>query len=54
MNDYDLYINRLEDDFRYRTITSNICQESFKHYLLSVFYIINGTKFKLKPFHKAQ
>jgi len=52
MNDYDLYIDRLENNLRYRTATANVCCESFKRYLLSVFYIINGTKFKLKPFHK--
>ena len=52
MNDYETYTDKLENDLTYRTITAAICKEDFKSYLLAVFYIINGTKFKLKPFHK--
>lgn len=52
MNDYDTFIENLENDYKRRSIIKALCKESFKHYLLTVFYIINGSKFKLKPFHK--
>ena len=51
MNEYDQYIAKLEDE-QYRQHLVLACQNSFKLYLISVFYIINGSKFKLKPFHK--
>lgn len=52
MNDYGTFIENLENDYKRRSIIKALCKESFKHYLLTVFYIINGSKFKLKPFHK--
>lgn len=51
MNDYDNYVNKLQDG-QYRGFLQIVCQEDFKRYLLTVFYLINGSKFKLKPFHK--
>lgn len=51
MNDYDKYLEKLQDD-RYRNVLQVACQENFQRYLLTIFYLINGSKFKLKPFHK--
>ena len=51
MNEYDAFIEKL-DDVNYRTHIAGICKADFKRYLLTVFYIINGSKFYLKPFHK--
>lgn len=51
MNEYDLFIERIETDVKYRKTLAEICKLDFKSYLLTVFYIINCSKFKLKPFH---
>lgn len=51
MNDYDLFIEQIETDIKYRKTLAEICRLDFKSYLLTIFYIINGSKFKLKPFH---
>ena len=51
MNEYDAFIDNLTD-VNYRTHIAGICKADFKRYLLTVFYIINGSKFFLKPFHK--
>lgn len=51
MNEYDAFIEKLSDA-NYRMHIAGICKADFKRYLLTVFYIINGSKFYLKPFHK--
>lgn len=51
MNEYDFFIEKLSD-VNYRNHIAGICKADFKRYLLTVFYIINGSKFYLKPFHK--
>lgn len=51
MNDYDKFVETLENS-KNRGVIAAICREDFKRYLLTIFYIINGSKFKLKPFHK--
>ena len=33
--------------------TAELCRQSFLSYVVTVFYIVNGSKFKLKPFHKT-
>lgn len=50
---YDEYIDKLELDKKYRAITSEVCKQNFMMYILSVFFIINASKFKLKPFHRT-
>lgn len=51
MNEYDAFIEKL-NDVDYRTNIAGICIADFRRYLLTVFYIINSSKFFLKPFHK--
>lgn len=52
MNNFDSYISKIQNDIRYRAALKQWCQADFKTYLAHVFYIMNGTKFKLQPFHK--
>lgn len=52
MNEYDAFIEELQNDSKFRDVLSQTCQKDFKRYLITVFYLINGSKFKLKPFHK--
>ena len=52
MNEYDNFIDKLEQSENYRYHLTQYCCTSFELYLLTVFYLINGSKFKLKPFHK--
>lgn len=52
MLNYDEYIENIETNIKDRVILSEACKESFLCYILNIFYIINGSKFKLKPFHK--
>ena len=52
MQDYEEYIDNLKNNSKERLITAEICRKNFLIYLLTVFYIINGSKFQLKPFHK--
>ena len=52
MLNYDDYIENIEKNQTDRAILKAVCQQSFESYILSVFFIINGSKFKLKPFHK--
>lgn len=52
MNEYDNFIDKLEKSENYCYHLAQYCCTSFEFYLLTVFYIINGSKFKLKPFHK--
>lgn len=53
MQEYDDYIDKLSTDAKFRIITAEACRCSFLVYVLTVFYIINGSKFKLKPFHRV-
>lgn len=52
MNKYDEYIDIITNDKESRDILREACKFSFLQYLQSVFYIINGTSFLLKPFHR--
>lgn len=52
MSEYDNFIDSIDNDPIFRASQAVLCQEDFLSYLLTVFYIINGSKFKLKPFHK--
>ena len=52
MLSYDEYIDNIEHNSKDRAILQVVCQQSFRAYILNVFYIINGSKFKMKPFHK--
>ena len=53
MNDFDKYIYKIENNVKYRTALKEWCQADFITYLGHIFYIINGSKFKLKPFHRV-
>lgn len=48
MNEYDKFIEHISAN---RGIIQAACKQDFEFYLTTVFYIINGSKFKLKPFH---
>lgn len=50
MNDFDKFIEYVEEN---NVIIKVACKQDFEFYLTTVFYIINGSKFKLKPFHKT-
>ena len=52
MNKYEEFIERIEREPRYRIALREWCKADFLTYLGYVFYLINGSKFKLKPFHK--
>ena len=52
MQDYDKFIEKLEQKHGYRAAVASACQADFLTYLLTIFYIINGSKFLLKAFHK--
>ena len=52
MVNYDAFIDELQNNKEKRIVTSELCRQSFLAYILTVFYIINCSKFKLKPFHK--
>lgn len=52
MNEYDAFIEEIQNDSELRDVLAKCCQKDFKRYLLTVFFLINGSKFKLKPFHK--
>lgn len=52
MISFDDLIEKIENDASYRALISSICQTDFLSYLLVVFFIENGSKFKLKDFHK--
>lgn len=53
MISFDDLIENIESNASYRTLISSICQADFLSYLLVVFFIENGSKFKLKDFHKV-
>lgn len=48
MNEYD---NFIEDVLSNSEIIQSACKKDFEFYLTTIFYIINGSKFFLKPFH---
>lgn len=52
MVNYDEFIAELQNDEQKRLVTAENCRQSFLLYILTVFFIINGSRFKLKPFHK--
>ena len=52
MLNYDEYIDDISNNIKTRTILNTLCRNSLETYILNVFYIINGSKFKLKPFHR--
>lgn len=52
MNEYDSFIDWVTNNLVERAILKRACLQDFKTYLITVFYIINGSKFYLKPFHK--
>ena len=41
----------LKNNAEIRGIYSAVCKKDFKSYILLMFYLVNGTKYKLKPFH---
>lgn len=41
----------LKNNAEIRGIYSAVCKKDFKSYILLMFFLINGTKYKLKPFH---
>ena len=51
MGEYDKFIEELQNP-QIRANRAYLCQVDFLSYLLNVFYLINGSKFKLKPFHR--
>lgn len=51
MNEYDSFIDYITNDEVACLILQKACKSNFKTYLLTVFYLINGSKFFLKPFH---
>lgn len=53
MSEYDEFIDSLNNNLTFRVSQAVLCQADFLSYLLTVFYIVNGSKFKLKPFHKS-
>lgn len=48
MNEYD---NFIEDVLSNSEIIQSACKKDFEFYLTTIFYVINGSKFFLKPFH---
>lgn len=52
MLSYDDYIEQLQQNHHERQVKAEICRSSLLAYIITVFYLINGSKFKLKPFHK--
>lgn len=48
MNEYD---NFIEDVLSNSEIIQAACKKDFEFYLTTIFYVINGSKFFLKPFH---
>lgn len=48
MNEYDSFI---EDVLSNSEIIQAACKKDFEFYLTTIFYVINGSKFFLKPFH---
>lgn len=50
MNDYDTLIQYVQDN---APIVQAACKKDFEFYLTTVFYLINGSRFMLKPFHKT-
>lgn len=51
MGEYDIFLESLQDK-KIKAHKAYLCREDFLSYLLNVFYLINGSKFKLKPFHR--
>lgn len=51
MGEYDTFIENLNNP-QFRAEQAYLCRQDFLSYLLTVFYLINGSKFKLKPFHR--
>ena len=51
MNELDALIERITTDAEYRVGLRDTCRYDFLTYLGWVFFLINGSKFKLKPFH---
>lgn len=49
---YEEYLDKIEHSYKYRTMTAEICKSNFLMYIIAVFYIINGSRFLLKDFHK--
>ena len=41
----------LKNNAEIRGIYSAVCKKDFKSYILLMFFLINGSKYKLKPFH---
>ena len=50
--EYDAYIDNLKENLHERELIAEVCKQSLLAYIITVFYIINGSKFKLMPFHK--
>lgn len=51
MNEYDSFVDWLKNNPVERDILRKACIKDFKTYLLTVFFLINASKFFLKPFH---
>lgn len=41
----------LKNNAEIRGIYSAVCKKDFKSYILTLYYLVNGSKYKLKPFH---
>lgn len=41
----------LKNNAELRGIYSAVCKKDFKSYILTLYYLVNGSKYKLKPFH---
>lgn len=52
MGEYDKFIENITTDPQFKIEQACLCRCDFLSYLLTVFYLVNGSKFKLKAFHK--
>lgn len=52
MSEFDDLVSKLTNDLVYRAAIREVCKVDFKSYMLMVFFLINGSKFKLRPFHE--
>lgn len=51
MYEYDKFLENLNNPL-FRAQQAVLSKVDFLSYLLTIFYLVNGSKFKLKPFHK--
>ena len=51
MSNSEDFLNQLKENMELRAIYSAVCKKDLKSYILTMFFLINGSKFILKPFH---